>query len=88
MCQKVRQTPSKLSLHPWLMPSRPLERIHIDFCESDKEHLLILIDSYSKCVDVWAMHRSTTVDRTIDELRLIVADVGPQFTAREFKEFW
>ena len=30
-CQSVRQAPSEAPLHPWSWPSRPWQRVHIDF---------------------------------------------------------
>jgi len=46
VCQKVRATPTKLPLFPWIYPKRPFQRIHIDFCEDKKEYFLILDDIY------------------------------------------
>jgi transposase InsO family protein len=96
VCQNTRQTPAKVPLHPWKWPTRPFQRVHVDFCESDKQCYLILIDSHSKWVDVKPMS-STTAEKTIDELRLIfaehglpeslVSDNGPPFTSAVFSEF-
>ncbi|PIK59837.1 hypothetical protein BSL78_03292 [Apostichopus japonicus] len=71
-------------------------RVHVDFCEDKKHYFLILIDAHSKWVEVKPMSK-TTVNRTIDELRMIfarhglpeqlVSDNGPQFTSHEFGEF-
>jgi len=72
ICQRVRATPTKLLLHPWIYPKHPFQRVHIDFCEDKKQHFLILVDSYSKWVEVKPM-KITTVDKTLDELRLIFA---------------
>lgn len=30
-CQAVKQAPAAAPLHPWLWPSKPWERLHIDF---------------------------------------------------------
>ena len=95
-CQDSRQTPSKLPLHPWKWPTRPFQRVHIDFFEFEKRNFLVLIDSHSKWVEVKPMN-STTAECTIDELRLIfaqhglpqevVSDNDPQFTSSEFASF-
>jgi len=49
--------------------------VHIDFCEDKKQQFLILVDSYSKWVEVKPM-KKTTVDKTLDELRLIFVQHG------------
>ena len=64
------------------------------FLSEKKDYFLVLIDSHSKWIDVKPM-ASITTDRTIDELRLIFADLpeqqisdnGPQFTSDEFARF-
>jgi hypothetical protein len=96
VCQNVRSAPPCAPLHPWTWPIRPFQRVHIDFCEKDKNNFLVLVDSHSKWIDVKHMS-STTAERTIDELRLIfanhglpeeiVSDNGPQFTSGEFSDF-
>ena len=75
VCQNVRSLPPKVPLHPWKWPSRPFQRVHIDFCQKGKDYFLVLIDSHSKWIDVKHM-TSTTTERTIDELRLIFAEHG------------
>jgi len=84
-------------LHPWLWPSRPWQRIHVDFAGPVRgRNFLILVDAHSKWPDVIEM-RSTTSTATIRELRQLfatfglpeqlVSDNGPQFTSDEFKSF-
>ena len=80
----------------WKWPSRPFQRVHIDFCQKGKDYFLVLIDSHSKWIDVKHM-TSTITERTIDELRLIfaehglpeqlVSDNGPQFRSEQFPRF-
>lgn len=96
VCQSVRNTPPNAPLIPWKWPTRPFQRIHIDFCQKDKDYFLVVVDSHSKWIEVQHM-TSTTTERTINELRLIfathglpeevVSDNGPQFTATEFSDF-
>jgi len=92
----VRSLPPKVPLHPWKWPSRPFQRVLIDFCQKGKDYFLVLIGSHSKWIDVKHM-TSTTTERIIDELRLIfaahglpeqlVSDNGPQFTSEQFARF-
>ncbi|XP_030286082.1 uncharacterized protein K02A2.6-like [Sparus aurata] len=95
-CQTVRQLPAVAPLHCWKWPTRVWQRIHIDFCEKDKQYFLVLVDSHSKWLEV--VHMTTTTSaKTIEVLRSIfasyglpeevVSDNGPQFTSSEFKQF-
>ena len=97
VCQSCRNKAPKTPLHPWSWPSRPFQRVHVDFCEKNQDHFLVLVDSHSKWIEVRYMGSSTTTERTIDELRSIfachglpeelVSDNGPQFRSELFKEF-
>jgi hypothetical protein len=69
VCQSVRNTPPHAPLIP---PTRPFQRVHIDFCQEGKDCFLVVIDSHSKWIEVKHM-TSTTTQRTLDELRLIFA---------------
>ena len=96
VCQNVRNAPPSAPLIPWKWPTRPFQRIHVDFCQKGNDYFLVVIDSHSKWIEVKHMS-STTTERTIDEFRLIfathglpeevVSDNGPQFTSTEFAEF-
>ncbi|XP_045183417.2 uncharacterized protein K02A2.6-like [Mercenaria mercenaria] len=95
-CQSLKALPAEAPLHPWVRASRPMERIHIDFADFKNHSFLILIDNYSKWLEVIPM-KSTTSENTIDKLRSIfsytglpeqlVSDNGPQFTSVTFKDF-
>jgi len=95
-CQSERTLPAAAPLHCWQWPARVWQRIHIDFCEKDKQYFLVLVDSHSKWLEVVPMTTTTAV-KTIDVLRNIfasqglpeevVSDNGPQFTSCEFKQF-
>eukprot|EP00112_Aurelia_sp_Birch-Aquarium-sp1_P007391 Seg1804.5 transcript_id=Seg1804.5/GoldUCD/mRNA.D3Y31 product="putative protein K02A2.6" protein_id=Seg1804.5/GoldUCD/D3Y31 len=91
-----RNKPVHAPLHPWKFPARAWQRIHIDYGTFDKKMLSIVIDSYSKWIEVREMS-STTSGATIDKLRYIfasyglpeelVSDNGPQFVSEEFEMF-
>ena len=96
-CAVVKQAPAKAPLHPWSWPTRPWERIHIDFTGPFmNKSFLIVVDAYSKWAEVIEMSQ-TTAARTISALRQvfsslgmpeqIVSDNGPQFVSAEFAEF-
>ena len=96
-CQSVRHAPPVAPLHPWLWPTRPWQRIHVDFAGPFRHKMfLIVVDAHSKWPEVIEM-KSTTSSSTIHELRRLfstyglpeqlVSDNGPQFTSVEFEEF-
>ena len=96
VCQNVRRSSPSVPLIPWNWPTRPFQRIHLDFFQKGSDHFQAVIDSHSKWLEVKHMS-STTTERTVDELRLIfaqhglpeevVSDNGPQFISNEFSEF-
>ena len=96
-CAAVKQMPAKAPLHPWSWPTKPWERIHLDFAGPFMgKSLLIIVDAYSKWSEVIEMS-STTTAKMITVLRQvfssyglpeqIVSDNGPQFSSSEFSEF-
>jgi hypothetical protein len=96
-CQVAAVSPGKASVHPWLLPSGPWQRIHIDFAGPFKGCMfLIVCDAYSKWPEVKIM-KSTTTSATIDALYEIFSrlglpdhlhsDNGPQFISEEFQHF-
>ncbi|XP_048084302.1 uncharacterized protein LOC125284409 [Alosa alosa] len=96
-CQSVQKEPGLAPLHPWMWPSSPWERIHVDFAGPFEGHMyLVAVDAHSKWPEVHIMD-STTASMTIQVLRglfscygiphILVSDNGPQFCAEEFSVF-
>ena len=96
-CQAHQSTPAEAPLHPWEWPGLPWSRLHVDYAGPYKgEMFLIVIDAYSKWLEVHYM-KSTTSNATIEKLREIfathglpatlVSDNGSNFTSSEFEEF-
>ena len=96
-CQCMRSDPPTAQIHPWIFPTKPWSRIHVDFAGPVSGcTYLVVVDAYSKFPEVVKMN-STTVRTTITALRdifsrhglpeIIVSDNGPQFTAKEFQQF-
>ena len=96
-CQQVRKPPAAAPLAPWLWPSNPWHRIHVDFAEDKKRHYFILVDAHSRWPEIFYMPRNTTAAATITILRELfakygmpvhcVSDNGPQFRSEEFTRF-
>ena len=95
-CQQVKQAPAVAPLHPWIWPSRPWQRVHVDFAGPFLgSTYLIAVDAHSKWPEAQEM-KSTTAAKTIEVLRhlfarfglpeQLVSDNGPQFVAEEFAE--
>ena len=96
-CQSVRYTPTVAPLHPWVWPTRPWERVHLDFAGPFQGSMfLVAVDAHSKWPEVEIMP-TTTSAKTIEVLRKmfaayglpeqIVTDNGPQFISDEFTLF-
>ena len=94
-CQRYKKRPNAEPLCPWPYSRRPMERVHIDFCEYKKRMILVMVDSYSKKIWTHLMMADTTTKKTLATLygwfceetgipTTIVSDNGPQFTAAEF----
>ena len=97
LCQEFASMPRKESVHHWAYPTRPFERVHVDFAEFQGSHYFVIVDAFSKWVDVFHMGSSTTTARTIQCLLrfmstygiplMLVSDNGPQFVSAEFDSF-
>ena len=96
-CSTISKQPMKVPLSPWPTSTRPWERIHLDFMgKFFNSYYLIVVDSYSKWLEVFPMKMPTT-DATINALtnlfarfglcETIVSDNGSQFTSNDFSEF-
>ena len=97
-CQSVRNLPlNNQPLHPWEFPSKPWERVHIDYAgPTDGRMFLVLVDAYSKWLEVIPT-TGCTAKITITQLRrifsthgipdIIVSDNATAFMGSEFQEF-
>ncbi|XP_058049786.1 uncharacterized protein K02A2.6-like [Ahaetulla prasina] len=94
-CQIHRAAPPAAVATEWEMPKSPWARVHIDFAGPIQGHmLLIIVDAYSKWVEVVSM-TSTTSEALIHALKrvfathglpdVLVSDNGPQLTSAAFQ---
>ena len=96
-CQAMKNAPPAAPLHPWLWPTKPLSRIHVDFAGpiNGKSYLLVVY-THSKWPEIVEI-TSTTAQQTIAELckifaahdlpQQLVSNNGPQFISDEFSTF-
>ena len=96
-CLENKSQSATAPLHPWIWPTTPWERIHINFAGPFLDKMfLVVVDAHSKWPEVIQMP-STTSSKTIESLRnlfakyglpeQLVSDNGPQFTYEEFADF-
>ena len=100
-CQSNKNLPARAPLHPWVWPTVPWERVHVDFAgpflgNGEWGMFFVATDAHSKWPEVIIM-TSTTTTKTIVVLRdmfarngiprQIVSDNGPQFASEEFRQF-
>lgn len=74
-CASTRSTPQESPLHPWIWASRPGQPVHIDFAEYKGQSFLVIVDSYSKWLEVIPVQSSTS-SNTIEKLRTRFASAG------------
>lgn len=96
-CQLVKKAPPSAPLHPWVSPTKPWERIHLDFAGPFQNvTFLMAVDTHSKWPEVFVMS-NTTSTATIGVSRQlfavyglpsqVVTNNGTQFMSEEFATF-
>ena len=96
-CCVNQSSPVSAPVHPWENPKQPWERLHLDFAGPYMGKMfLILVDAYSKWIEVEIMN-SITSQSTVSKLRrifsvhglpkTIVTDNGAAFVGHEYVEF-
>ena len=95
-CQQIQPSPPAAPLQPWIWPTRPWSRLHVDYAGPiETKMFLIVIDAHSKWIEAFPMSTATAFT-TIQRLRQLfaqfgipeslVSDNGPQFAAVEFQD--
>ena len=86
----MKMSPLSAPLEPWMWPTKPLERIHLDFAGLFQIAMfLVAVDAHSKWPEAVIMS-STTAFATVATYRLpaqVVTDNGSQYTSEEFTTF-
>lgn len=96
VCNEHQNSNSNRNLCPWKASVTPFERIHLDFFHLFGTNFLILVDSFTKFIQVWAM-KDMTCSEVSSKLRTffstfgipeeLVTDGGPPFQSSMFAEF-
>lgn len=98
VCIQLRPSPARVPLQHWDPPSTVFFRIHIDFLGpiNDRTYLIV-VDAYTKWVEVYDMGGSTSSISVVDKLcdyfsrvglpAIIVSDNGASFCSHVFNEF-
>ena len=74
-CQEHQKKPAAAPVHPWEQPFCAWQRLHIDHAETKKMIFLILVDVYSRWLEVVKV-ASTSTKETVNKLRSIFATHG------------
>lgn len=96
-CNKIKANPEKVPLHSWEVPTKPFERVHLDFAGPFMNaYYFILVDAYTRWPEIHIIKNITTLN-TVTLLRkifatyglpkILVSDNGPSLVSYEFKKF-
>ncbi|KAK7088509.1 hypothetical protein V1264_022420 [Littorina saxatilis] len=96
ICRENRPSQRSEPLRPSILPERPWQKLGADLCTFEGKEYLIVIDYYSRWLEIQQLF-STTAAATIKRFRrlfsthgipdMIISDNGPQFQCKEFREF-
>ena len=95
-CIEKRPTQTREPLIPSTLPNKPFEKIGADLCEFKGQQFLVMVDYYSRYIDLCYLPKAKSFD-VICRMKntfshhgipnIVVTDGGPQFTSHEFKKF-
>ncbi|XP_055634156.1 uncharacterized protein K02A2.6-like [Toxorhynchites rutilus septentrionalis] len=96
-CAEAAKSPRKTDLESCPIPSKPWERVHIDYAGPiNGYYYFLVIDAYSKWPEIYRT-RSTSTTKTLEMLdeifarygnpKTLVSDNGSQFVSARFKQF-
>lgn len=95
-CNEHKPSQSREPLITTPLPKLPWQKLAADLCEFKGKHFLVVIDYYSRWLEVLSLTQ-TTSEAVISKLMSIfirfgipeelITDNGPQFTSRQFQDF-
>ncbi|XP_062536041.1 uncharacterized protein K02A2.6-like isoform X2 [Armigeres subalbatus] len=96
-CIKMSLVPKSVCNSSWIPTNRPFSRIHADFFFLESKTYLLVVDSYTKWLEVEIMKYGTDAKRVIKKFTVIfarfglpdvlVTDGGPPFNSSQFVTF-
>ena len=96
-CEERRPTQVKEPLVARELPERPFQEVSTDLFEFKKQHYVVLVDAYSRYIEIGNLRQQTTSESVIKSLKtifarhgipeLVFSDNGPQFDSKDFKTF-
>ena len=96
-CMKTAVIPTQVCNTSWTPTNRPFSRIHADFFYFDSRTYLLVVDSYSKWLEIEVMKYGTDANKVIKKFLVIfarfglpdvlVTDGGPPFNSSHFCSF-
>lgn len=97
VCKTHQKRQTKEPLHPHKVPERPWQKIGVDLFTFGQQEYLLLVDYYSKFIEVEWLRSDTRSATVINHLKsqfarhgipeVVNSDNGPQFSSREFQDF-
>ncbi|KAK0148890.1 hypothetical protein N1851_010688 [Merluccius polli] len=97
VCCTYQKRQTKEPLHPHSVPERPWQKIGVDLFTFDQQEYLLIVDYYSKFIEVEWLKSDTRSGKVITHLKsqfarhgipeTLISDNGPQFSSREFQAF-
>lgn len=97
LCQKFSNSQPAEPLHPHEIIKIPWYKVGCDLFEIDNQKYLLVVDYYSKYVEMEALGINTTSNRIISVLKsmfarhgipnILISDGGPQFSSEQFEQF-
>lgn len=95
-CQEHRPSQRSEPLISTPLPDKPWERVGVDMCHYSNQDYMIIMDYYSRYIEVIHM-RQTTINDVVLKMKNvfarwgvpleIISDKGPQIAAKAFKDF-